>query len=150
VTFFELAALVRSLRTLLLKSRPVGLGDMTMPLERSSTATDAAWDDAELESRVTNAVHGPGGLTEHRDALGALAADASDLDDYAHKVSDELLAIALFGLPQTGIGQIHSDIRTIYDAVAAKVQELVTRWNARAAEYTALIATWATLTSDAD
>jgi hypothetical protein len=151
VTFFELAALIRALRTLLLKSRPIGPSDMIMPLETSSVgAGDAVWDEDDLERRVKNAIEARGGLAERRDALRALVTDVSDLDDYARQVTDELLAVALFGLPQTGIGHIHGDIRAIYDAVFAKLQELVTRWRDRASEYTTLMATWDTLTSDAE
>ncbi len=145
VTLFELSALVRSLRLLVLKSRAVGPTDMTMPLE--AKPEEAAWDDAEFQVRVNAAITA---LTARRDALITLKTDASDLDDYARQISDEFLETALFGVPQTGVGQIHSDMRAIYDAIAAKVQEFVTRWDGKDGDYTALLATWPTLTTDED
>ena len=145
ITLFELAALVRSLRALLLKSRPIGPTDMAMPLETGTA--EAVWDDAELQIRVQAAI---AALTPHRDALVGLEADASDLDVYAKKVSDEFLAIALYGIPQTGTGQIHSDMRAIYDAIVQKIQAFVTRWDQKAADYVALIAGFAGLPTDAE
>lgn len=143
VTLFELTALVRSLRPLILKSRPVGPSDMTLPLE--ATPKDVVWDAAELEGRISAAMVS---LSARRNALVTLETDASDLDDYARQVSDQLLATALFGVPQTGAGQIHADVRAIYDAVAAKAQEFVTRWEGKAADYATLLAALPALTTD--
>ncbi len=145
VTFFELAALVRSLRTLLLQARPIGPTDMALPLE--SESDDVVWDDAELANRVGDAV---AALQLRHDALVTLQTDPSDVDTYAEKVSAALLETALFGLPQTGTGQIHADVRSIYEAVVAKVRAVVTRWSGQAVEFETLIATWPTLTTDAD
>lgn len=145
VTFFELAALIKSLRSLLLKSRAIGPTDMALPLE--STSDDVVWDDVELLTRVQSAITG---LTTHRDALTVLKADASDLDAYAKLVSAEMLQTALYGIPQTGTGQIHGDIRAIYDAIVDDVEKLVERWVEKAADYAALMAQWPTLTNDND
>jgi len=143
VTLLELAALVRSLRPLLLKSRALGPTDMTMPLE--ATREEVVWDDGEFTTRVNTAITA---LAARRDMLVALKTDASDLDDYARKVSAEFLQTALFGIPQTGTGQIHRDMWAIYDAILGKLQEFVTRWEGKHADYTALLATWPTLTTD--
>jgi len=144
-SFFELAALVRSLREIVLKSRAVGPTDMSMPLENK--AGDSVWDEAELTGRVQAAI---AALTPRRDALVALEADASDLDAYAALVSAEFLKTAFFGLPQTGTGQIHGDIRAIYDAIVQKIQEIVTRWTGKRDDYAALLFTYPGLTSDDD
>lgn len=143
VSFFELAALVRSLRAVLLKSRTLGPTDMTLPFE--SASGEEIWNDAELAARVTGAI---GGLTPHRDALVLLKSDASDLDAYAQAVSDRLLRVALYGLPRTGTGQIHGDIRAIYDAIVAKVRAFTDRWQKNAGGYVTLLATWPTLATD--
>ncbi|HEU5324053.1 MAG TPA: hypothetical protein VFX28_24840, partial [Methylomirabilota bacterium] len=143
VTLLELAALVRSLRALLLKSRPLGPSDMAMPLE--ATAEEEAWDDAELQGRLAAAM---ATLTARRDALAALAGDASDLDDYARLVSDALLATALSGIPQTGTGQIHGDMRAIHAAIADRARAFAARWQGKSAEYADLLATWPALTTD--
>lgn len=145
VTFFELAALIRSLRALLLRSRALRAADLLMPLEAKSE--DGVWNDGELSTRVGDAVTA---LGVRRAALAALATDASDLDVFVRKVSDELLATARFGMPQTGTGDLHGDVRAIYDAIEAKIVALVQRWTDRATQYDALMATWGGLTNDAD
>lgn len=145
ITFFEVGALVRSLREVILKSRAAGPTDMAMPLD--SKSDDAVWDDAELTTRVETAITG---LTARRDALVALEADASDLDAYLKLVSTELLRTALYGMPQTGTGGFHSDVRAIYDAIVAKIQAIVTRWQQKSTDYAALIATYPMLTNDPD
>jgi hypothetical protein len=145
VTVFQLAALVRSLRTLVLDSRHLGPTDMAMPLE--STQEEAAWDDVELAGRVTEAIDA---LTDRRDELVVLETDTSDLDDYARKVSRAFLRAARHGVPQLGTGEIHGDIRAIYDAISEKVAAFVERWRQKDADYDALLAILPTLTTDAE
>jgi hypothetical protein len=145
VTIFQLAALVRSLRTLVLDSRQPGPTDMAMPLE--STQDEAAWDDADLADRVTAAVTA---LTARRDELVALETDASDLDDYARKVSTAFLRAALHGVPQLGTGEIHGDIRAIYDAIAGKVRAFADRWAQKSADFDALMLLFPTLPTAAE
>lgn len=143
VSLFALAALIRSLRTLVLRSRPLTTTDLVMPLD--ATPAEVMIDDAELRARVDAAIVA---LTARRDALTALAADGAALDDYARKVSTELLATAQFGIPQTGTGHIHADLRGIYQAAADKIAGVVTHWTRRAADYDALLATYPALTTD--
>ena len=143
VTFFELAALVRSLRTLLLVSRPLAATDLAMPLE--ATQDDAVWDETELAGRVNGAIVT---LTARRNMLTTLATDASDLDAYARKVSNAFLTTALSGVPGTGTGEIHSGISAIYDAIATAVDGFVSRWREKNVAYLALIAHWPSLTTD--
>ena len=145
VTIFELAALVRSLRTAVLKSRPVGPADMAMPLV--ATSAEEVWDADELAARVNAAI---ATLKLRRDELVALETDASDLDAYAKKVSEAFLRTALHGLPQVGVGGIHADIRAIYDAIVAKSKELVARWKDRQTEFTTLLSTYGGLATDAE
>jgi hypothetical protein len=145
ITLLAVAALVRSLRTLVLKSRVVGPTDMAMPLETKSE--ESLWDDAELKLRVNQAIFT---LTNQRNALVTLAADGSDLDTYARMVSEAFLQTALSGIPQTGTGHVHGDIRTIYDAIATKIKEFVDRWDEKSAAYTALMAGYPALTTDED
>jgi hypothetical protein len=143
VTLFELAALVRSLRAVILKSRALGPKDLVMPLE--STTDQQVWDDAELATRIKFATQA---LATQRDALQALVTDTSDLDTYAQKVTTALLQTTLFGIPQTGIGGIHGDIRAIYDAVASTLQAFATRWQQKSTQYTVLMAQYPALTTD--
>lgn len=145
IAIFELAAMVRSLRKILLQSRAVSPTDMTMPLEAKSV--EAVWDDTELAARVNTAI---AALTVRRDALVALQVDMSPLDDYVRLVTDELLRCALQGMAQAGTGQVHGDVRAIYDAIAVKLNAVIKRWQGKDSDFTALMATWPSLTSDPD
>ena len=102
-----------------------------MPLE-NQTADDSVWDDTELGGRLQQAIST---LIPLLDILVAHEADASDLDDYARKVSDAFLQAALYGVPQTGTGHIHSDIRAIYDAIVNKLNEFSVRWTGKSSDY---------------
>jgi hypothetical protein len=143
VSLFELAALVRSLRLLVLKSRPIRPTDMVMPLDAKEA--EGAWDDVELGVRVKAAILA---LSQRRDALVALKTDPAPLDEYVGKVSAELLATALHGVPQTGTGQMHGDVRAIYDAVAAKLRAIAASWTRRAGDFVTLISGYGGLGSD--
>jgi hypothetical protein len=143
VTLLELAALVRSLRAMLLKSRELGPTDMAMPIETQSE--EAVWDDAELTGRINQAI---ATLTGRRDALALLETDTSGLDDYARKVSSAFLDAALSGMPQTGTGHIHGDIHEICEAIVVKIRDFSTRWDAKSVDFTSLMAGLPGLTTD--
>ncbi|HEY2496510.1 MAG TPA: hypothetical protein VGK24_05530 [Candidatus Angelobacter sp.] len=145
ITFFEIAALVRSLREVVLKSRAAGPTDMAMPLD--SKSDEAVWDDVELQGRIQTAING---LTARRDALVTLETDASDLDAYLQLASAELLRTALYGMPQCGTGGMHSDVRAIYEAIAKKINDIVVRWEKKSSDYAALLISYPTLTNDPD
>jgi hypothetical protein len=146
VSLFELAALVRSLRALVLHSRTLAPSDMSMPLE--ATGDEAATLDADqLQARLATAVSS---LAAQRIVLDALATAATPLDDYAKQVSDALIATAAYGVPQTGTGQIHDDIRAIYQALQRKVADIIAAWQDRSAAYTTAIAGYAGLSNDAE
>ena len=113
----------------------------------SELQNDGRISNVELAARVQTAITR---ISARRDALVVLQADPSDLDAYTKLVSAELLQTALYGMPQTGTGQFHAGIRAIYDAIVAKIQTIVARWIQKSAEYTALLATWPTLTNDDD
>lgn len=145
VSFFELAALVRELRIVVLKSRTLQPTDLALPLE--SQTGDDVLDDAELATRVDAASTALGLL---HDELAPLPGDGTDLDTFARNVSDVFLRLALHGIAQTGSGQIHGDIRAAYDAIALRVTALVTRWTQKRDACAALLASYAALATDAE
>ncbi|MFY0539281.1 hypothetical protein [Nannocystis pusilla] len=142
-TFFELAPLIASLRSLALKSRSLGPTDVGLPTE--TVTAGVTYDFAELAARIDAAA---AVLEARRTTLLALVADPADLDDYVHAVTDALLGAALHGVPNTGTGDIHSTVRSIFQAVIAKVGGLVERWDDKAVEYAAKMATFSPLATD--
>ena len=144
VSLFELAAMVRSLRTVVLGSRVLAPTDVALPLE--ATDDDGAVVDAdELAGRVATAVTA---LQADLAVLAGLQTSVAPLDTYARAVSDALLTIGRYGIPQTGTGQIHDDVRAIYEAMQTKIATIADAWGERSGAYGVAIANYAALGSD--
>lgn len=146
VPFFELAALIRGLRAVLLRSRPLKPSDMTMGGE----ADEAVDQDTGLA---------PLRVTLPRDALAAdLAAldsfrtplqtmlDAKDADAIATGIEQTLADfVALMGDLgpfaglQTGTGTLYADRRRIYAELRGALSAYLGRWDGRLAEFDARI-----------
>lgn len=142
-TFFELAPLVASLRTIVLNGRELRPTDLRMPLEAG--AESPLWDEVDLATRVGAAT---ATLATRRDALTVLAAATSALDLYARDVSAELLRVGLYGMSESGTGDIHAGVADVFERVVAKLQGFATRWSDKHAAYGALFATWPGLATD--
>jgi hypothetical protein len=143
VTFFELAPLVANLRTLVLKGRELRPTDLRMPLEAG--AEQPQWDETELATRVDAAA---ATLRTRRDAVAVLAAATSPLDVYARDVSAELLRVGLYGMSESGTGDIHAGVADVFERVVGKLQGFASRWSDKHAAYGALFATWPGLATD--
>ena len=116
---------------------------MALPLDAETS--EYTYDFTELENRITTAA---GDLLTLKNQLAALEVDASDLDDYALQVSQTLLRVALYGVPQTGTSDIHDSIAKLYQAILDKIQELTTSWDQKSLDFAALMATYPSLTTD--
>lgn len=130
ISFFELSALVKSLRKLLLHSRALNATDVTLPIEGVTGSTN--FDHAQLQQRITDARDKLNGYIA---SLQNLSTDASTLDEYANKVSAEFLAISLHGIPQTGTGIIYDSLGSIFTSVTNKLDEVIKRWDERRKEF---------------
>ena len=142
VPFFELAALVRSLRAVLLRSRPLRATDMTL----SGEASDKVDLDVALAPlRVTL----PRDLlSDHRDDLTAFRAPLQarlDAEQYAQIATEIEQTIADFvalmeavepfdGL-QTGTGTVYADRGRIFAALIEVLAAVIARWDGRLAEF---------------
>jgi archaellum component FlaC len=135
VSFFELGALIKSLRTVVMKSRHLHGADCSLPQE--SQLETQGYNTDECKTRIQKAVNALDAFTP---TLSALQSDASDLDLFSDKVITEFLKIAEFGIPQTGVGFITLGIQSIYHSIFEKLKELLTRWQKKDADFTALIA----------
>jgi hypothetical protein len=142
-SFFEVASLVRSLRDLVLHARPLGAEDLA--LTQTATSADINYDLNEFGQRVKDAI---AALDLLRAQLEVLETDASDIDAFVAAVSTVLLKVSEYGVPGAGTANLHEGIRSIHAALVAKMQDLVTRWQAKALEYDALMAGYAALTTD--
>jgi hypothetical protein len=143
-SFFEAGALLRSLRTVLVKSRFLRPEHLALTQEGRSGAGD--FDTDELGARIGAAT---AALLGHGSDLEALASDGSGtIDAYAKRVADRLVAVGLFGVPGTSPGFLLRELGGIFRALASKLRAVVDRFAERLATYDALAARLAGATTD--
>jgi hypothetical protein len=141
VTWFELQALLRSLRALATASRPLQPADLMRAndatlAEQSSAALDAARVEAARDD-----LNGP--LLTRLDALAAALGDATrTIDEVLTQYADTVAAFAAYRLPQTGTGFVFEWRANTYTALAGKLSERATTWEDRLDKYDALIAAY--------
>jgi hypothetical protein len=157
VPFFELAPLVRSLRSLLLRTRPLRATDMTMSQEATG-ATDG--DVALAPQRITlvrdalqahladlTAFHGA--LQARLDAEEA-ALIATEIDGTIDTFAGLMISLAPYAGLDTGTSAVHDDRRRIFAAMLAQLHEVTERWDARLAEFDLAIAAYDAAPGQAD
>jgi sulfur relay (sulfurtransferase) DsrC/TusE family protein len=156
VSLFELAALIRSLRSLILEARPLTAVDMALP-DEAGTHQDRVLTCSPARIRhicdalTTTASDGP--LT----LLRKLETELSDLDltpgpsnpdvplivaGIDSRLEDFLSVlsrISLYGLPQTGYGFVIVWRRNCYTSLIDKVRILVERWENKREGFTDLL-----------
>lgn len=129
VSFFELGALVRHLRSLALASRPLTGSDLS---PAGSAASDAvpSIDRRRLTTARTNL-----GLLKQKLAAFA-AAPPADTKILISTISDLFAEAASFGVQQVGWGYLHLEQRTAYRDAFAALQVVIDRWTQRRGEFT--------------
>ena len=150
-TFFEVAPLVRSLRALLLRSRPLRSTDVALPNEaktenQGSISLDRSRVDflvAALNNEKTTRLQP---LLAQLDAVFPdpgpdTATILANVDDYLNDLIAALKALSLYGLQQTGFGVLYEAKGGIFTQLLNKAAEIVTRWQDKLDAYDALMAT---------
>jgi hypothetical protein len=134
-TFFEVAPLVRSLRSLILRSRPLVPTDLTLGGEarRADDATQS---------------HDRGVMKDIRDELVQLRDDvaafvpAAPVDGVIDGIVPLFERAARFGLLQVGWGFIYEWRRQRFATVIARVQGRIDRWTERLAAFDTRLAAY--------
>jgi hypothetical protein len=154
ISFFELAALMRSLRALLLTSRALRPGDFVLPEEASVEAEKALFLDpqrisaprddlsalkasletfqADLETLLTD-------LTANKDAI------INSVDATIDQFTGLLRPVAAFGFPEAGFGFVNPWKGRAFSRLLGKVANLVDRWEQRLDQFDTLMAEYAAL-----
>lgn len=101
VSFFELAALIRSLRQILIGSKPLDQNTFTLPGSGQQVAPIV--DDVQFKNRVSALRNELEMLKTQIDSLLA-AHSGTSIDDLIEKTSTLFLKLALYENSQTGIG----------------------------------------------
>ena len=137
-SFVDVASLVRSLRALLLHSRPLRATDVALPTEaRTSSESAAAIDRARVDFL-------PGDLGDERDnRLAPLQADLdaalpeagpivaaviTNIDDWLDRMLGACRVLAGYGLSQTGLGSLLEARAGLIRRILAKAAAVAARW----------------------
>jgi len=146
-TFFEIAPLVRSLRSLVLRSRPLAPTDLALAneAERGHDSNQA------LDRAVIADVRDE--LADLRVDVGALV-PAAPADALIDTVVPLFAEAARFGIQQVGWGALYDWRRQAFAGVLARVQVVIDRWKERLANFDAGLTTYDAIVagsvSDAD
>jgi hypothetical protein len=160
-SLFEVMALARSLRSLVLESTPLkptdasrsseasGKTETVITLDESRAANLTTGLDALLDGAFTSNVLSV--LNALPDAPSAPQQEAirQNVDDYLTSLLAELEKLRRFGLPQTGSGRLYQRRAEIIDALQAKIREVIDRLDAHRVEYEQLAAVFDDTAPDA-
>jgi hypothetical protein len=134
---FDVIALVRTLRTLLGRSRPLRASDAALPTEAASVAEG----DVQVErARIADPLTALEALRDDLDAHAAtLDGSPADVDAAIADTAALLARAAAFGVPQTGWGFAYAWRREQVAALVARVGERVAAWDARLQDFDDLL-----------
>ncbi len=151
LSIFEASALIRQLRRIVEQGRPLRATDATLsnqatPAQNASVFVDrarVAGPKATLDTLSTDVAACLAALAPLlADPVTNRAAIISGLDTFAVQAEDLLERASRFALPQAGWGFAYEWRRTNLAALLAAAQNLVDRWDARLAEYSAALAAY--------
>ncbi|MEO8827575.1 hypothetical protein [Lapillicoccus sp.] len=151
LSIFDVSALIRQLRRLLERSRPLRATDSTLSNQATASQNDSVFADparvagpkADLDTLSTE-------VAAFLTPLAVLLADPvtnraaiiAGLEGYAADTVRLLERAARFGLPQAGWGFVYEWRRSALSDLLAAVEALVSRWDARLADYATQIAAY--------
>ena len=158
LSLFELLPLVRSLRSLTLGARPLRSTDLTLASDARSVQDAAPVIDRRRTTLVEGAMRGlateVAAFTATLDGLlSQPVARRAELlaaaDTIAASAGALLGRAALFGVPQTGRQFLRDFKRRLFTDLLGQTAQVVTRWDARLAQFDARIAAHDALPGDA-
>lgn len=159
-TFFEIAPVIRSLRALLLQSRPLHATDVALPTEaQAADAANRLLDRSRVDFLPT-ALSGEKTnkllplQTQLDGVLPESGADAAtilaNIDIYLNHIITVCGDLARYGLQQTGIGIFYENKAGIFKRLMQKITEIVSRWQKKLDEYESLLLSLAAVSGEAE
>jgi hypothetical protein len=159
-SFFELAPLLNSLRSILLRSRPLTPNDVTLSADAKNEENSAVFADnnltrlqalhADLQNLLNN------DLNNYINATDPLMADTVTNHDAILVALDNTFIIPLIpilfelsktALPQSGFGFIYTKKKELYLALLNKAKTLVTKWDDKLGKFDAAIVEYDAMTA---
>ena len=154
-SFFEITPLIRSLRNILLKSRPLVASDVALPDPKKTTPADLVFLDPQRVAlrytRLDNLWKNE--LKNYINAIDPLVADVvankAALLINAEKFSNDILPVltemAKSGMDQSGFGFVFDRKKALFTSVTKKASELIERWEAKKLRHTTLMTDYGNL-----
>lgn len=154
-SLFELAPLVRSLRTLVTKSRPLRATDALLQADSSPGVDAAVFVDRDR-------IAGPAGaldtlaldvdafLTTLEPLLADRAAVAARIDELLEEAVELLARAAAFNLPLSGWGFAYAWRRAVFADLLAQVREVVEVWDRKLEDFGARLTAYDALPGETD
>ncbi|MBK7599324.1 MAG: hypothetical protein IPJ07_12700 [Acidobacteria bacterium] len=139
ISIFELMPLAESLRSILLRSRPLRASDITLQTESGQEQDTSVFVDKQRIVLVKD------GMKTLQTNLAAFNATAATVDASITAITDLLSEAGKYAIPQSGWGFAFSWKQAAFAGVLKKVDELLNRWVGRLADYDALIAQYTAL-----
>jgi hypothetical protein len=148
-SMFEVSALLRELRALLLRSRALAPGDMLLPAEAEKASGATTYTDSAALASIAS---GLGPLAASLDAFAASlelqladtathgAALLSQVDRHLGDLSRLMARAGLHAVPGASWGGLLQDKGRLFGALRQRVAERVADWSGRHAEFLARIA----------
>jgi hypothetical protein len=154
ISFFELAPLIESLRSLVVSSRPLLPTDMALQNEAREAQNATVTLD---RNRIKDAKQRVDEIVSHLETdVVAVLNPLIDAEDFEFTLSkkNEIMAqidavvghfihhlhqLSQYGIPQTGFGFIYDRKRAIYSAIYKKVVDYKKRWQDKQTEFDDLI-----------
>jgi hypothetical protein len=128
-TFFELAPLLRHLRTLLLAARPL------VPTDIALTGEAEEAEDAAQSIARTRASRPVDELAVLGASLATFAATAVPIDTALDQAVSLFERAARFGLQQVGWGFLYAWRQRVFAGLVAKMQDVIARWHKRLGDF---------------
>lgn len=150
ITFFELAPLIRSLRSCLLRSRPLRLSDVKLQGEAQKADDDTgAINLAKIEEVRTELQNALGDWTAFVTTVSTTLTGADDeaiitnaVNDIDQLITDFIAAartLTKFGIPAAGIGTSLDWARARFVEAMRKLDELLDRWRVKRDDFDAAL-----------
>jgi len=148
ISFFELMPLVRNVRQLITKSRPLQATDLKLTNEAESSQDSQPFVDIQRLTLVQAA------MIDLREELAAFQAQLegplsdldtrkgeilADVDQYVAQVVGLLARAATFVVAQAGWGFAYDFRRRVFAAILKQFDDLVKRWDEKLVEFNALL-----------
>lgn len=148
ISFFELAAQMHSLRSLILQSRPLEPMDVALPTESKSAENESFFlDDTrvsiakqDLETIITDIGTYLGTLSLLDDPVANRNQILLNIDTFINEITDILHRLSLYGLPQSGIGFAYDRRRVLYKAIIEKLEVVINKWEQKLVDFATALA----------